>query len=231
MAINKLVPFSAVGARWTAPFALSSVAWGLAFGVAATAKMPAAFATAMSATVFSGTAQLMAIELWSHPLPLVAILLAALSINARYLAMGATLAPLYAGRTRQGLAATTLLSDASWIVALRAEREGHDPHAALITSNMLMWISWVGGTLAGGVAGHWMPESLLMGLEWLVLALLAAVLPPLVDRWRGAVGPVVGAAAAIGLDPLFSGSWHVLAGGLAGGAVTYWIGRNADGEG
>lgn len=217
--------WSPVAARWTAAFAFSSLAWGVAFGAAATAKMSVPFATAMSAFVFSGTAQLVAIQLWAEPLPLAAILLAAFSINARYLAMGATLAPLYPGRTRQGLLATFILSDAGWAIALRAAREGEDPHAALLTSNAMIWLSWVGGTLIGALAGSWMPAILLGALAWLVLALLAALLPPLIESRRDAAGPIVAAALAIGLDPLLPGSWHVFAAGLAGGALTFWMRR------
>jgi predicted branched-subunit amino acid permease len=216
--------YSPVAARWTLGFALSSVGWGFAFGIAATAKMSAAFATLMSGIVFSGTAQLLAVELWRQPLPIVAILLAALSVNARYLAMGATLAPLYAGRTRQGLIATALLSDASWVVALRAEREGHDPHAALLTSNALMWISWVGGTLGGAIAGYMLPELLLGVLGWFVLSLLAVLVPSLVTRWKDAIAPLAAALLAVLIDPWFSGSWHVLAAGLVGAAIAYKMG-------
>lgn len=228
MRFVKLPYYSPVAARWTVGFAFSSVGWGVAFGIAATAKMPLAFATVMSGVVFSGTAQLMALELWSSPLPLATILLAALSINARYLAMGATLAPMYTGRTGQGLAATALLSDASWVVALRAQREGHDAHAALLTSNALMWVSWVGGTLIGGLAGYMLPELLLGLLGWLVLALLAVLLPSLVTGWRNWIAPAVAALAAVLIDPWFPGSWHILAAGLFGGAIAYAAGNAID---
>lgn len=216
--------YSPIAARWTVGFALSSIGWGFAFGIAATSKMSATFATVMSGVVFSGTAQLMAVEMWRSPLPVAAILLAALSVNARYLAMGATLAPIYAGRTGQGLIATALLSDASWVVALRAEEEGHDPHAALLTSNALMWLSWVGGTLGGAVAGYMLPELLLGVLGWLVLSLLAVLLPSLVKRWKDAIAPAAAAVVAVIIDPWLSGSWHVLVAGLIGAGIAYALG-------
>jgi predicted branched-subunit amino acid permease len=206
---------------------LSGLAWGVAFGIAATAKMPPALATAMSALAYSGTAQLVAVQLWNHPLPVTAILLSVLSINARYLAMGATLAPLYEGRARQGLIGTIFLSDASWAIALRAAEEGHDPHTALLTCNALMWIAWVGGTLAGALVGSFVPQLMLTVLGWLVLALLAALIPPLVESWKGAVASAAAAAIALVIDPWLSGSWHVLLAGLIGGGIAYALGANS----
>jgi predicted branched-subunit amino acid permease len=224
MAINLASFYSPVGARWGASFALSGLAWGVAFGIAATAKMPAAMATAMSAFASSGTAQLVAVQLWNHPLPVAAILLSVLSINARYLAMGATLAPLYEGRTRQGLIGTIFLSDASWAIALRAAEEGHDPHAALLTCNALMWFAWVGGTLAGALAGSFVPELMLAALGWFVLALLASLIPPLVRSLTTAIGSTAAAVIALVIDPWLGGSWHVLVAGVIGGGIAYALG-------
>jgi predicted branched-subunit amino acid permease len=219
--------FSPVAARWTVGFAVSSLAWGVAFGVAATAKMSVGLATTMSALVFSGTAQLMAIELWTSPLPVATILLPAFSINVRYLAMSATLAPLYEGRRGRGLVATALLSDASWAIALRAKREGHDPDAALITSNAMMWATWVTGTLLGGLVGYMFPDMIVGLLGWLVVALLGTLLPSLAARLNDWVAVAVAVRAAVMLDPLLSGSWHILAAGLLG-AVTGYVVRGRD---
>jgi predicted branched-subunit amino acid permease len=202
-------------------FALSSFVWGVTFGVAATSKMPPAFATAMSVLVYSGTAQLMTVQLWAHPLPVATILLAVLSINSRYLAMGATLAPLYVGETGKGLIGTALLGDGSWVVTLRAAKEGHDPHSALLTCNALMWIGWIGGTAIGAMVGSFVPQLFLGALGWLVIALLAALLPPLVRSWKTALAAVVAAILAIVMDPWLGGSWHVLIAGLIGAGLAY----------
>lgn len=224
----KLSSYSPAAARWTLGFAVSSLVWGIAFGIAATAKMPVALATAMSATVFSGTAQLMAVELWTGPLPVATILLAAFSINVRYVAMGATLAPIYEGRKMQGLVATALLSDASWAITLRAQRESLDPHAALVTSNAIMWITWVGGTVLGGVAGYMLPQAIIGVLGWLVAALLAALLPSLAPRTKDWIAVGVAAVAAVVMDPWLSGSWHILAAGLIGATFGYALGGGND---
>ena len=224
MPLSKLPFYSPVAARWATGFVLNSVAWGIAFGIAATAKMPPELATAMSALLFSGTAQLAAVQLWTHPVPATTILLAALSVNSRYLAMGATLAPLYAGATGKGLVGTSLLSDASWAIALRAAGEGQDHHSALLTCNALMWLGWVGGTLVGALSAYLVPELLLGALAWLVLALIATLLPPLVQSWKMAIAAGAAAVITVGIDPWLDGSWHVLVAGVLGAGIAYAIG-------
>ena len=51
---------------------LASFPFGIGFGVAAAQKGLSAFEVAlMSVTVFAGTSQMVALDLWTHPLPIV----------------------------------------------------------------------------------------------------------------------------------------------------------------
>jgi predicted branched-subunit amino acid permease len=47
----------------------------------------------MSALVFAGSSQLLALELWSEPAPILAAIIAAIVVNIRMAPMGAALAP------------------------------------------------------------------------------------------------------------------------------------------
>lgn len=74
--------------------ALSSIAFGLVFGVAARqAGLSLAEASLMSALVFAGSSQFVAIGIWGSPVPVFAVVLATLIVNARHLLMGRRCAP------------------------------------------------------------------------------------------------------------------------------------------
>src|SRR5687768_14680385 len=70
---------------------VATLVFGVAYGAAtAAAGFSPAFAAVTSATVFAGTAQYAALELWRSPLPVLAILITVFAINARHVALGAT---------------------------------------------------------------------------------------------------------------------------------------------
>ena len=68
--------------------------FGIGFGVAAAQKGLSAFEVGlMSFTVFAGTSQMVALDLWAHPLPLFALAASVFVANLRYFVMGAALQP------------------------------------------------------------------------------------------------------------------------------------------
>ena len=72
----------------------ASFPFGVGFGVAAAQKGLSAFEVwLMSFTVFAGTSQMVALDLWAQPLPLVAIAISVFVANLRYFVMGAALQP------------------------------------------------------------------------------------------------------------------------------------------
>src|SRR5882762_5330042 len=88
----------AAGARRCLPIAISVFAYGLVFGaLAAQSGLTLAETGLMSGLAFSGTAQFVALGLWSVPLPVAAILAATLLLGLRLFLMGATLRRTLAG--------------------------------------------------------------------------------------------------------------------------------------
>lgn len=86
------------GARACMPVAISVAAYGLVWGVLARgAGLSLLEVIMMSALVFAGSAQFVALDLWTTTpatLPIGALVLAALIVNLRYLLLTATLRPL-----------------------------------------------------------------------------------------------------------------------------------------
>ncbi len=146
------IAFSAAGVRAgalrflsLAPFILP---YGLAFGAAAVAEgLSPEAAIVMSALVFAGASQFAALEVWAEPLPWLAIAALALTVNARFLVMGAALAQ-WANRLSPGrrVAAMALLGDANFADARARLRAGERDLGMLLGAGLMMWGPWVAGT-------------------------------------------------------------------------------------
>ena len=105
-----------------APIAALIVPFGIAFGVAASARgIAPEISIFMSIAIYAGASQFAVLDLWHAPLPMATLALTVLAVNARHILLGATLAPwlLQIPRLRR-LAALLWLSDANFAHAMSA---------------------------------------------------------------------------------------------------------------
>ncbi len=117
------------GAWRTAPLLPGTIIFAAAFGALAAQKgLSLADTVLMNVLVFTGVAQLVALELWTDPLRIGTIASLALItaiVSSRFVLMGASLrpwlGPLPAWQVYPALLLTT---DANWIVAMRYRSEG-----------------------------------------------------------------------------------------------------------
>lgn len=209
------------GARGVLPPALSSAAFGLAFGaLAQTVGLSLTETALMSALVFAGSAQYPALLIWTFPPAILPLALTTLAINARHLLYGAAVRPwlgsLPSGRTYLSL---FFLSDSNWLSAMRAWSDGETDRAIILGGGIAMCLGWTGGTVVGHLFGHALGDIGRFGLDVAVPAFFVALL---VGAWRGRadVLPLLaGAAAALVAERLLPSGWHVLAGSLAGASA------------
>ena len=118
------------GARATLPLTVGLLPFGLVVGVLAQAQgLSALEQAAMSALVFAGASQILALELWTDPAPIASATLAAVAVNLRFALMGPALAPwIDAVRGwRRWLMVGTIV-DHAWALAIAEMRAGR--HAA-----------------------------------------------------------------------------------------------------
>lgn len=181
----------------------------------------------MSALVYAGSAQLLALELWSDPAPILGATLAAFVINLRLAPMGAALAP-WLDRLRGlrlwGTLAT--LVDNSFALAVADQRQGGRDAALLLGVGAGLWVFWLAFTLAGHALAGLVRLPPGHPMFFASLATMVALMVPL---WRGRVdllpwavaGLVALAVSAAGLGQ----PWPVLAGALLGAAVGAWRAR------
>lgn len=216
------VRFTAAGLRRGAvsglPLALAVAGYGLVFGVLASRTgLSAAEAGLMSATVLAGAAQFVAVELWAEPVPVAAVVGATLVVNLRYLLMGAALRPWF-GRLPGPAAYASLffVADENWALTLRELRAGREHGAFLLGSGLAIWAAWVLATVVGALAGGSVAGLPVAALDFVLTAVLLALLVGLWEGRSDAIPWLVALAVAVAAAGALPGRWYVLAGGLAG---------------
>lgn len=207
-----------------APVAAFVIPFGIAFGVAASAKqVPAEVSLLMSAAIYAGASQFAALDLWVAPLPLATLALTVLAVNARHILLGAVLAPwLLRVPPLRRLAALFFLSDANFAQAMAARERGEMDAGILLGSGLTMWICWMTGTSIGVVAGSLLGDLSRFGFDAVMVAYFAAVVA---GQWKGRADLLPWLAAAVvalvGAHVLPPG-WHIIAGALTGGIIGAW---------
>jgi len=210
------------GARAALAITLGLSPFGLVVGMAADQRGLSLFETLlMCGLVFAGTAQLVALQLWSEPAPILAASLACLVINLRLAPMGAALAPMLdrvSGWRRWGTLA--VLVDNAFALAVADMRQGRRDAAFLLGCALVMWLNWMTMCAIGHVFGTTLRLPPDHPVFFVSAAALLAILVPI---WRGPAELlpwlVAGVTALLvhlaGLGP----PWPVLAGAFAGAAA------------
>jgi len=199
--------------------------YGLVFGALASERgLSWLQALLMSVFVYSGSAQLAALQVWSAGSGAVlALVLTVLAINARYVLYGAAIQPWLAHVSRPHAYGTLfLLGDGSWALAMREHAKGYRDAGFILGSGMAGLLPWVGGTLAGQFLADAVPEPRAWGLDFMLPAFAAAIGFAL---WRGRSDAwPLGAALAVALPMQFwsPSGWTILLAGLAAGAAGAW---------
>ena len=202
-----------------APVAVSIAAYGLVWGVLARpAGLSVGEVALMSALVFAGASQFVALEMWStSALPVGAIVLAVAIVNLRILLMTATLRPLATGVSKpRALLAMHFVADENWALTMSELAKGRGSLAFLLGSGVLSWLVWLAATLTGRLLGSAIDDPARYGLDFAFTATFIALL---LGMWKGKsdILPwVVAALAAIAASRLRPGNWYIIIGGLVG---------------
>lgn len=203
------------------PIALGVAGYGILFGVLARQSGLTPFeATLMSATVLAGAAQLIAVELWSSPVPAAAILLTTFIVNLRYVLMGAALRPWFSKLTPlQAYGSIFFTADENWALTIKELRDGNQQGAFLLGSGLAIWSFWVVATIVGSTAGGVIDDPSVYGLDFVLTAVFLTLV---VGFWEGtetALSWSFAAGTAILGFMWLPGRWYILIGGLTASLI------------
>jgi predicted branched-subunit amino acid permease len=211
----------AEGARLALPLVPGTLVMAAAIGTLAAQKgLTLMETTLMSALVFGGASQLVALEIWTPRFGWAALMTVALvtaTVNLRYFLMTASMRPWFAGLPAwQVYPALLFTVDANWLVAMRYHAEGGRDPGIYVGCGGTLWLLWVAGTVPGHVLGGLISDPGRYGLDLALPAFFAAMLVPL---WRGArraLPWLIAAVTALAVSALVPGWWFIIAGALAG---------------
>jgi len=213
------------GAAANLPMAASVAAYGSVLGVLASQKglswLDLMF---MNTTVFAGSAQFVMVDMWTRPLPVIEMALAVLVINLRYLLIGASLEPLFAGRSLLcKIFMMHLVADENWAITMAEGRRGKASVGFLFGGGVTLFLSWSIGTLGGMLGGGFIAHPEEYALDFAFTAVFTALA---VGLWQGKkdfLPWLVAGSLALLAHHFLPGKWYIVIGGL-GGALAAMLG-------
>ncbi len=206
------------GAVANLPVAASVAAYGSVLGVLA-AKQQISWLTllVMNLSIFAGSAQFVMVEMWLPPLPVLEIILGVMVINMRYLLIGASLHPLFAGRSlwRKALS-MHLVADENWAVTMAAHQRGRASIGFLLGGGVCLLSVWCLGTLAGHRLGAFIQHPEAFGLDFAFVAVFTALLTGFWRNRSDCVPWCVAATLSLVASQVLPGKWYIICGGIGG---------------
>jgi 4-azaleucine resistance transporter AzlC len=188
------------GVRAALPLVPGPLLFGLSFGVLAEAAgMGAAAAIVMSATTFGGSAQFAAASLLEDGGSVLAVIVSALMLNARYVGMSVAVASIFPGGRLRRLAESQLIVDESWALS---GRSGRFEWPILAGAGALLYVLWVSSTALGTVAGELLGDPNDLGLDAAFAALFLGLALPYLRSRRAREAAALGAVITLLLLPV-----------------------------
>ena len=212
-AIRGLIDISPLMAG-AAPFAL------LLGSLAVQKGLSPAEVTLMSLSVYAGSAQFIAIDIWQTPVPILAIVGTTLLVNLRHLLMGAALAPHLGGLSPLGRVLTVSVhSDETWAMALRRAQAfgsaGVTP-GYIFGVFVLFYLQWPFWTCIGAISGGLVADPAAFGFDFVFPAVFITLV---IGFWRASRQTLVVAVSmgtALLVHHFVDGVWYIFVAGLAG---------------
>lgn len=206
------------------PISFAISVFAMVFGLIAGQKgLSLAEVLLMSMFVFAGASQMLALELWAQPVPVLSLALAAFIINLRFMMMTAALRP-WLGQAPPVLAYSSvhLTADENWALSITEMRRGGLDAGFHLGSGLSLWVFWVVFSALGRLFGGLVAEPERFGLDFVPVAVFLALVVPLFEG-RSSLLPWAGAAAASALAAwLLPGAWFLVIGGLTGSLLGAW---------
>jgi predicted branched-subunit amino acid permease len=198
----------------TLAYAPIAALWGT---VAASKGLSPLEAVLMSAGVYSGAGQFVAMDLWAKSMPLALFIFAIGTVALRHVLMSASVSRHIAHFPR-GLASLFLfwLTDEAWAMVERRALKQPITKSYYIGVALPLWPTWIIFTGVGAALGKALGDTSRIGLDFAFAAMFIAVLA---GFWKGPKTAAVLIASSVFSvfgKIYLAGAWYILAGGIAG---------------
>ena len=217
---------------YTALTAASVAAYGSVLGLLAAKKgLSWGELLFMNLSVFAGSAQFVMVDMWFPPLPIVEITLAVMVINMRYLLIGASLNPLFYGKSLGHRALFIhMVADENWAITMAKYHKERVTTYYLLGGGLCVQGAWCTGTMAGHGLGAVIENPEKFGLDFAFVAVFTALV---FSFWRGKkdfLPWLLTAVLAVLSEKIIPGKWYILIGGIGGALCTAFLPDNENGN-
>ena len=215
------------GLRSIAPVLIAAMPIGLVFGAVAASKGLSPLETVlMSALVFAGGSQFVAMDIWTHPASWTTLGFAALLVNVRHVLMGASLGrKMDAFKPWQKYLGALVMADENWAMAEARARKVQLTPAFFAGLSVLFYLNWLVCSLTGALLGAFLGDPALIGLDFAFPAVFVVLV---MSFWKGPATGVVllaSAVASISVYLTVPGAWYIAAGAAAGLVAAFGAAR------
>ncbi len=205
----------------TSPMMVAFVPIAMLWGALAAAKgFSPLEAMLMSAIVYAGASQFVALEMWVEPLPLVLMVLTVFIVNVRHLLYAASISRQMGGIDRKLHPLLMFwLTDEAWALLERKARTHPLNLGYYVGVAVPLWPTWFLSSALGAYIGRKLPDPALVGLDFAFAAMFIAIL---IGFWKGPrTGAVILSSAAVAAlaKTYLPGAWYIILGGVVGVAV------------
>lgn len=206
------------GMRAAIPMALGVASYGLLFGVLSRhAGMGKSDAIYMSAIVFAGASQFVALDMWTMPLPVVPLIAATLVVNFRHVLMGAALGDKLKGLSPvQILVSLFFLVDENWAYTMAQWQKGNRDKSLLAGTGICLFFAWTISTMAGCLLGSTGIDPVKWGIDFSFTAIFIFLATGMWQGRKDLLPWIIAGATALIAARFIPGKWYILAGCLAG---------------
>lgn len=214
------------GIRAAWPICVGYIPIGLAFGVLAQkAGLSAPAVGLMSALVFAGSAQFIAVAMLGAGAGIASIIATTFAVNLRHLLMSSALSVRLKGVRKRWLTLFAYgITDESFALNLVRFREGGWDWKRALTVNHVTNAVWVASTIAGALGGALIPAHA-FGIDY---ALMGMFLCLLVYQLRGRIYALtagIAGAAAVAISLLVPGNSYIAAASVIAATAGLFIRR------
>lgn len=179
----------------------------------------------MSAFVFAGSAQFIALDTWQSPAPWLLIGIATFVVNLRHVFMSASiLRSMGSFSPFKRISALFLLADEIWAFAEARASERRLTPAFYAGLAVLFYINWVVSTLLGALAGNLISDPRAFGFDFAFTAIFIGLVMGFRNRPGFAPTVFSSAITATAVHLIYPGPVSIVAGALAGIVVAAVVG-------
>ena len=174
----------------------------------------------MSALVYAGASQFVAIDMWADPLPIALMVFTVFIINIRHMLYAASISRhMEQIPSRWHAPLMYILTDEAWALLERKALTQPLTFGYYVGVAFPLWPTWFLSSAIGGFIGTKLPDPAIIGLDFAFAAMFIAILASFWKGPRTGAVVIVSAVVAVLAKTYLSGAWYIVLGGVAGVAV------------